>query len=159
MTTTTTTTGGPARRRTRRGIRVGWLGLLPVTGALLATVAAAPASAAQLRHPSAPALEAARHPAGAPVTWAQAPAGLRAAVRATLGHQGTAPAAQAGSSAQASLVAADGQADFFGVSIAVSGNTALVGATTAHHRTGAAYVFVHGTRGGVQQARLVAKRP
>jgi hypothetical protein len=125
---------------------------------LLATVAAAPASAGQFSHPAAPAQHPGHHQAasGAPMTLAQAPAGLRAAVRATLGHEGTAPAAPAGSSAQAGLVAADGQADFFGVSIAVSGNTALVGATTAHHHTGAAYVFVHGTRGWAQQARLVA---
>ena len=154
----TTTAGGPARRRARRGARLGWLGLLPVTGVLLAAVAAAPASAAQLSHPAAPARQASHHrPAtGAPMTLAQAPAGLRAAVRATLGQPATAPAAPAGSAAQASLVPGDGKADFFGVSIAVSGDTALVGGTTAHHRTGAAYVFVHGAKGWTQQARLVA---
>jgi len=152
---TTTTTGVPARRRAWRGTRLGWLGLLPVAGVLLATVAAAPASAGQLRPHPAPARQAGHHRpiAGVPMTLAQAPAGLRAAVRATLGQPATAPA---GSAAQASLVAGDGQADFFGVSIAISGDTALVGGTTAHHHTGAAYVFVHGARGWTQQARLVA---
>ena len=151
----TTTTGVPARRRAWRGTRLGWLGLLPVAGVLLATVAAAPASAGQLRPHPAPARQAGHHRpiAGVPMTLAQAPAGLRAAVRATLGQPATAPA---GSAAQASLVAGDGQADFFGVSIAISGDTALVGGTTAHHHTGAAYVFVHGARGWTQQARLVA---
>lgn len=154
MTTTDTTVRHPAGRRTR----LGWLGLVPVTGVLLATVAAAPASAAQLPHHPAPARRAAQHrpAAGASVTLAEAPAGLRAAVRATLGQPGTAPAGTAGSAAQASLVPRDGQADFFGVSIAISGTTALVGGTTAHHHTGAAYVFVHGAQGWTQQARLVA---
>ena len=148
---TTTTTGV----RAWRGTRLGWLGLLPVAGVLLAAVAAAPASAAQLSHPAAPARQAGHHrpAAGVPMTLALAPAGLRAAVRATLARPATAPAASA---SQTSLLPGDGQADFFGVSIAISGNTALVGGTTAHHHTGAAYVFVHGARGWTQQARLVA---
>ena len=148
---TTTTTGV----RAWRGTRLGWLGLLPVAGVLLAAVAAAPASAAQLSHPAAPARQAGHHrpAAGVPMTLALAPAGRRAAVRATLARPATAPAASA---SQTSLLPGDGQADFFGVSIAISGNTALVGGTTAHHHTGAAYVFVHGARGWTQQARLVA---
>jgi hypothetical protein len=155
---TTTTTGVPARRRAWRGTRLGWLGLLPAAGVLLATVAAAPASAGSYSHPAGTVQQAGHHrtAASAPVTVAQAPAGLRAAVRATLGQPATAPVAPATRAAPASLVPGDGQADFFGVSIAISGNTALVGATTAHHRTGAAYVFTRGNRGWTQQARLVA---
>jgi hypothetical protein len=48
----------------------------------------------------------------------------------------------------------------FGASIAISGDTALVGATTANggpgNGTGAAYVFVKGPTGWTQQARLQA---
>ena len=152
-----------ARRPARRKPRLGWLGLLPVTGILLAAVAAAPASAAEHSHTAARAPRAARHPAetGARGTLAHAPAGLRAAVRAALGRpdapRGSAWHGSAGhGQAATSLVPADGQQDFFGFSVAVSGNTALVGATTAHHHTGAVYVFTRGAQGWVQQARLTA---
>ena len=152
-----------ARRPARRKPRLGWLGLLPVTGILLAAVAAAPAGAAEHSHTAPRAPRAVRHPAetGARGTLAHAPAGLRAAVRAALGR----PDAPRGSTwhgsaghvqAATSLVPTDGQQDFFGFSVAVSGNTALVGATTAHHHTGAVYVFTRGAQGWVQQARLTA---
>jgi hypothetical protein len=57
---------------------------------------------------------------------------------------------------QARLTAGDGKpGDWFGVSVALSGATALVGAPLAGH-TGAAYVFVrHGSR-WIEQARLSA---
>lgn len=54
-----------------------------------------------------------------------------------------------------------GAQNLFGVSIAVSGDTALVGATTADGGpgagTGAVYVFAKGPHGWNQQAKLVAK--
>ncbi len=153
----------PARRQARRKPRLGWLGLLPVTGILLAGVAATPAGAAEHSHTAARAPQAAPHPAetGARGSLAHAPAGLRAAVRAALGRpdapRGLAVRGSAGYGQTAtSLVPADHRADCFGVSVTISGNTALVGATTAHHHTGAVYVFVRGARGWVQQARLTA---
>jgi hypothetical protein len=66
---------------------------------------------------------------------------------------------------QAKLLLRDAQAqNLFGVSIAISGNTALIGATTADGGpgagTGAAYVFVKGPTGRwTQQAKLVASDP
>jgi hypothetical protein len=87
----------------------------------------------------------------------------RAARLGWLGLPGTAAgrtAARTGavrSAAQTALVPADHGADFFGVSIAVSGNTALIGASTAHHHTGAAYVFTRGAHGWTQQAVLTAR--
>jgi hypothetical protein len=58
------------------------------------------------------------------------------------------------------LIASDGEAtDFFGSSVAVSGDTALVGAWGAlieGQAQGAAYVFVHTDAGWVEQARLTA---
>jgi hypothetical protein len=157
----TTTLG----RTWRRAARPGLLGLLCLTGVLLASMAAAPASAAQLTHHAVPARPPARHLAAADagVTLAHAPAGLRTAMAAALGRpgaaaDGTSPRTSAGrSAAQTALVPADGQADFFGFSIAVSGDTALIGANTANHHTGAAYVFVRGARGWTQQAVLTAR--
>jgi hypothetical protein len=46
--------------------------------------------------------------------------------------------------------------DFFGVSVAVSGSTAVVGATGANSGTGAAYVFVRSGTNWSQQAELTA---
>jgi len=58
------------------------------------------------------------------------------------------------------LTARDGvEGDFFGVSVALSadGNTALVGAYSAHGRTGAAYVFAQVNGGGwLQRSQLLA---
>jgi len=58
------------------------------------------------------------------------------------------------------LTARDGvEGDFFGVSVALSadGNTALVGAYSAHGRTGAAYVFTQVNGGGwLQRSQLIA---
>src|SRR5215469_12910396 len=91
---------------------------------------------------------------GSGLTLAQAPAGLRSAVRRALGT----PAASAGSAIQnATLTASDGAAeDFFGRSMAISGSTAVVGAYGKNSFTGAAYVFVRS--GGIwsQQAKLTA---
>jgi hypothetical protein len=134
---------------------------------LLAAITASPASATAVSHPAAPAQQAGRQPqaAGATMTLAQAPAGLRSAVRAALGLPAGAPdgsaardgAATPGSTAtQTTLLPRDHRADFFGISIAVSGNTALVGASTADKHHGAAYVFVRRAGRWVQQARLTA---
>ncbi len=58
---------------------------------------------------------------------------------------------------QAVLTAADGKAgDTFGASLALSGETALVGAGFANRTAGAAYVFVRDGPRWVQQARLTA---
>ncbi|MEZ5125307.1 MAG: FG-GAP repeat protein [Thermoleophilia bacterium] len=58
---------------------------------------------------------------------------------------------------QRKLLAADGQAnDFFGRSVALAGDTALVGATGAYSFRGAAYVFTRRDRNWSQQARLTA---
>jgi hypothetical protein len=57
---------------------------------------------------------------------------------------------------QAKLTARDGKAkDWFGVSVGLSGDTALVGAPLAGH-TGAAYVIVRRGSRWIQQARLIA---
>jgi hypothetical protein len=99
---------------------------------------------------------------GSQLSLVQAPKGLRAAVRSALGKSG---AASAASAIQAKLLPGDANAqNTFGTAIAVSGNTALVGATTANGGpgmgTGAAYVFVKGPTGRwTQQARLAASDP
>jgi len=63
-------------------------------------------------------------------------------------------------SQQAKLLAADGaEADQFGVSVAVSGDTALVGANLDDDHgsdSGSAYVFVRGGTSWTQQAKLTA---
>jgi FG-GAP repeat len=91
---------------------------------------------------------------GSGLTLAQAPAGLRAAVRRTLG----APATPAASTfQQAKLTAADGaENDFFGNSVAISGSTALVGAPHKNSETGAAYVFTGSGSIWSRQAELSA---
>jgi hypothetical protein len=71
------------------------------------------------------------------------------------------PRSQSTSPTGARLLPGDTAAqNTFGVSVAISGDTALVGATTAKggpgHGTGAVYVFVKGPRGWYQQARLTA---
>jgi hypothetical protein len=88
------------------------------------------------------------------MSLAQAPAGLRAAVRRTLG----ATAASAGRAfQQAKLTASDGVSfDRFGVSVAISGPTAVVGAFGQNNQTGAAYVFVRSGTAWSQQAKLTA---
>jgi FG-GAP repeat len=91
---------------------------------------------------------------GSKVSLALAPAGLQAVVRRTLG----APAARAGSAVQqAKLTASDGASgDNFGVSVAISGSTAVVGASFKNSQTGAAYVFVRSGTAWHQQAKLTA---
>ena len=60
-------------------------------------------------------------------------------------------------SQQARLTASDGVAgDQFGFSVALSGDTAVVGAPFKNAQTGAAYVFVRRGTGWHQQARLIA---
>ena len=88
------------------------------------------------------------------MTLARAPAGLRAAVRRTLGL----PAVPASSAfQQAKLTAADAAAsDKFGLSVAISGSTAVVGADGKNSGTGAAYVFMRSGTAWSQQAKLTA---
>jgi hypothetical protein len=90
---------------------------------------------------------------GAGLSLARAPAGLRAAVRRTLG----APAGFAGSAfQQAELTASDPAGnDVFGVSVAVAGSTAVVGAR-GHGPNGSAYVFVRSGSTWHQQDELTA---
>ena len=58
---------------------------------------------------------------------------------------------------QAKLTAADAAAnDRFGVSVAVSGSTAVVGAYGKNSNTGAAYVFTRSGSNWTQQAELTA---
>ena len=60
-------------------------------------------------------------------------------------------------SQQQQLTASDGAAsDKFGASVAVSGDTAIVGATSANSDKGAAYVFVRSGTTWTQQAQLTA---
>ena len=89
---------------------------------------------------------------GSGLTLSQAPAGLQAAVRRTLGV----PAASTRSAAQqAELTAADGASgDEFGFSVALSGSTAVVGAPSKNSMNGAAYVFVRSGATWSQQAKL-----
>jgi hypothetical protein len=55
------------------------------------------------------------------------------------------------------LTASDGAAyDSFGISVALSGSTALVGAYVANSNVGAAYVFVHSRSGWSEEAKLTA---
>ena len=55
----------------------------------------------------------------------------------------------------ATLVPADGAAgDLFGASVAISGDTMIVGAPLHNHTTGAAYVYLRTPLGWVQQAKL-----
>jgi hypothetical protein len=87
------------------------------------------------------------------MSLAQAPAGLRAVVRRTVG----APAAAGSTFQQAKLTASDGvPGDIFGVSVAISGSTAVVGASSKNSDTGAAYVFVRSGAAWHQQAKLTA---
>jgi hypothetical protein len=102
---------------------------------------------------------AAGHPAAAPVassatssqmSLAQAPAGLREAVEATLG-------ADPAQIQQAELTALGGASlDEFGYTVALSGTTAVVGAPHGNSGTGAAYVFVGSGSSWSQQAELTA---
>jgi hypothetical protein len=88
------------------------------------------------------------------LTLAQAPAGLRAAVRRTLG---TSASSVARASRQATLTASDGaKHDNFGWSVAIAGSTAVVGADAKNSGTGAAYVFTRSGTTWTQQAKLTA---
>jgi hypothetical protein len=58
---------------------------------------------------------------------------------------------------QAKLIASDGAvSDGFGISVAISGTTAVVGAPGKNSYTGAAYVFVGSGTTWTQQAKLTA---
>jgi hypothetical protein len=80
---------------------------------------------------------------------------LQAAVRATLGHRST----LASPSQQAELTPSDGTTYGFGVSVDISGSTAVVGALFCPYHSschGAAYVFVRSGTTWSQQAELTA---
>ncbi len=84
------------------------------------------------------------------MTLAQAPKALQAAVRATLG-----PTSDSSLSPKQKLTASDGAMnDQFGLSVAISGSTALVGAFEKNSGTVAAYVFVQSGSTWSQQAEL-----
>lgn len=110
----------------------------------------------QAGHPTA-AAHALAQTAGSCVPTASLPAGLTSVTQALFLHT-TAPAVTW--SQQAQITATDGASGGnFGVSVAISGTTAVVGAK--HEigtgvNTGAAYVFVRGTGGWTQQAVLTA---
>jgi hypothetical protein len=147
----------------RAGIRLGaarrlglWAGAAVVAVVPLAVTAVAGASPAAASATVAP-RPGLRHGAGAlpgrGLTLAQAPAGLRAAVRRTLG----APAAAAAGAFEAKLTASDGALyDSFGLSVAISGSTALVGAPGKNSGAGAAYVFTGSGGIWMQRAELTA---
>ena len=109
-----------------------------------------PEPCSRIRRPPLPATS------GCRLTFAQAPAGLQVAVLRTLGL----PAASAGSAAQqAELTAADGaRGDQFGLAVAISGLTAVVGAPFKNSETGAAYVFVRSGTTWHRQAKLSIAR-
>jgi hypothetical protein len=88
------------------------------------------------------------------LSLSQAPAGLRAAVRRTLGLRDT----RAGSGfKRGELTALDpATAANFGWSVALYGSTAVVGAPFKNSDTGAAYVFVRSSGKWSQQAELTA---
>jgi len=99
--------------------------------------------------------------AGSRLRLVQTPKGPPTSVRASLGKSG---ASSTASAIQAKLLPHDANAqNLFGTSIAVSGNTALVGAPVANggigKGPGAVYVFVKGPAGWTQQAKLVASDP
>jgi hypothetical protein len=133
-----------------------WRALAPATvlAVVTAVVGVSPVAASASSAPHGPLRHGVHARPGSGLTLAQAPAGLRSAVRRTIGT----PAAAAGSAFQnATLSASDGAADdFFGWSVAVSGSTAVVGAYGKNSDTGAAYVFVRSGSTWSQQAKLTA---
>ena len=122
---------------------------LGMLGMVIVGVCPGIASAAPVGHvrPGPPAVP------GAGLGLARAPAGLRAAVGRTLGVPAT---AATGASQQAKLTAADAAVnDYFGLSVAIYGSTAVVGAPYKNTGT-AAYVFVRSGSAWSQQAKLTA---
>jgi len=132
-----------------RGLALGVAAATAITivGASAGTASASPAPHRDLRYGAQNAPE-------SRLSLARAPAALRAAVHRTLGM----PAAAAGSAfQQGKLTASDGAAeDDFGLSVAISGSTAVVGAPIKNSATGAAYVFVRSGSTWLQQAKLTA---
>jgi hypothetical protein len=139
------------RALTRSAALAAALGL--VLGVLAASPAAASVSGHQGRH----------GPHGLPrsgLTLAHAPSALRAAVRRALGVpvSGMRHAVRAAAgSPQAELDDPPGTAgDSFGMSVAISGTTAVVGANGNDSGTGAAYVFTRSGSAWTEQAELTA---
>lgn len=152
----------PEDRRWPRGAGA----LAAAAGIVLA--AAMPASAAPAGHGSSSGaatlhqtssrfLDPTRGPA---ITLDRAPAGLRAAAGETLGSDVGLDGSAGRTIRPPGDVKAENQ---FGLSLAVSGHTALIGAPTANGGfgvgTGAVYVFVKGQDGWTEQARLVPTDP
>jgi hypothetical protein len=104
---------------------------------------------------------------GGPTTSTQTAGAAATVSRTAVGH-GALPAGLAHAIAGAlpavtswgqlaELTATGGaNADAFGISVATSGNAAVVGAYNKNSATGAAYVFVHSGTTWSQQARLMA---
>jgi FG-GAP repeat len=91
---------------------------------------------------------------GSELSLSRAPAGLRAAVRRTLGAR----VASGGWSLQAKLSERHGTGgDGFGSSVAVYRSTAVVGVYGKNAETGVAYVFARSGRTWSQQAKLSAR--
>jgi hypothetical protein len=89
---------------------------------------------------------------GSELSLSRAPAGLRAAVRGTLG---VGNGSVSSDPQQAELTARHGAAgDGFGDAVAISGSTAVVGAPGKSSNTGAAYVFVRSGTAWSEQAKL-----
>ncbi len=108
-------------------VAVGLMTALSGVSSGIASATVAPNRGVQLR---------ARAAAGSGLALGQAPVGLRVAVRRTLGLR------DARICQQAEFTAADSAAgDYFGVSLALSGSTAVVGAYGRNSYTGAVYVF------------------
>jgi hypothetical protein len=130
------------------------LALATVLAVVTAVVGVSPTIASASLAPHRPLRHGANGVPGSGLTLAQAPAGLRSAVRRALG----APAASAARvSQQAKLTASDAaKHDRFGWSVALSGTTAVVGADTKNSGTGAAYVFKRSGTKWTQQAKLTA---
>jgi hypothetical protein len=91
---------------------------------------------------------------GSGLSLSQAPPGLRAAVGRTLG---VASGPLGTSFRQAELIASDAAENaYFGISMAVYGQTAVVGASANDGNKGAAYVFVRSGSNWSLQAKLTA---
>jgi hypothetical protein len=123
--------------------------LTVVLGVVTALVGASPAiaSASAARPLRVPEVHAAP---GHRLTLGQAPAGLRMAVRRTLGTH-TAPAATDPEKKEWTGSAAG---EYFGNSVAIAGSTAVVGAEGANSAEGAVYVYVHSGKSWSEQAAL-----
>lgn len=108
-------------------------------------------------------LTASDNAAGDDFGWSVAVSGTTAVVGAWVKNSSTGAAyvyVRSGTTTwtqQAKLAASDGAAnDNFGISVALSGSTAIVGASGMNSSKGSAYVFVRSGAAWIQQTKLVA---